>query len=385
MNRRVTALSRAAVLAAALGSLTAAQAADFKVSETLKTLSFGGDVRLRQEMFDKTTQGQVDRSRQRFRVRLATDADLPENLRVRLRFASGTGEQSSTNQSFDNGASQKGIWIDRAYLEWKPRREIRLQAGKQAMPLWVPSTADIVWDGDLNPEGFGQSVEAIMPGNFRLFANALQQAVDEDSGTTADQWEFSGQVGVDALVGDARWKTAAAYHHWTNTRIGSFGQTVAEGNRRITAGPSAGALANKFGVAELTTELTLAVGDTTLTPGGTIIKNLAAMHLQRNGHRHGDMGWQAGARYGKAGAAKTWEAAYYYKWSEVDSTPADFADSDFGDGGTNRQGHVFGASYAPRDWMLLSFRTIATRVINDSEPPGRDHINRYQLDLSVKF
>ena len=135
MSRRVTALGRAAVLAAARGSLTPAAAADFKVAEALKTLSFGGDVRLRQEYFDKTTRGAIDRSRQRFRLRLATEAELPENVKVKLRFASGTGEQTSTNQSLDNASSQKAFWIDRAYLEWKPAKGVRLQGGRQANPL----------------------------------------------------------------------------------------------------------------------------------------------------------------------------------------------------------------------------------------------------------
>lgn len=383
MNRRAAALTAALTLA--LGAFEAAHATDFKVSEALKTLTFGGDVRLRQENFDRTTAGKTDRSRQRFRLRLASEAELPENLKVKLRFASGTGEQTSTNQSLDNGSTQKEFWIDRAYLEWKPAKWVRLQGGRQANPLWTTYTSDILWDEDLNPEGFGQSVEALMPGNLRLFANALQMVADEDSGTTADAWEFSGQVGADALAGETRWKTALAYHHWTNTRNGTMGQSVLTGNRRITAGPSAGALSNNFGVAELTTEALIPVGGTTLTPGGTLIKNLAAQHQQRDGHRHGDAGYQVGARLGKAAAEKTWEAAYYYKWSEVDATPADFADADFGEGGTNRQGHIGWLAYNPREWLQLKFKSFFTRVINDSEPPNRDHINRYQLDLSVKF
>lgn len=383
MNRR-TALT--AALTMALGAFRCADAAEFKVSEALKTLTFGGDVRLRQEYFDKTTAGKIDRSRQRFRLRLAAEAELPENVKLKMRFASGTGEQTSTNQSLDNASSQKAFWIDRAYLEWKPAKWVRLQGGRQANPLWTTHTSDIVWDDDLNPEGFGQSVEAMMPGNFRLFANALQMIGDEDETSTADQWLVSGQVGADLLVGESRWKSAAAYHHFENSRINSLSQVAtAEGNRRITAGPSSGALANNFGVAEFTTEVMFPVWDTTLTPGGTYIKNLAARHQQRDGHRLGDTGYQVGARLGKAAAAKSWEAAYYYKWSEVDSTLADFADSDFGDGGTNRQGHIGSLAYNPREWLQLKFKTFVTRVINDSEPPNRDHINRYQLDLSVKF
>lgn len=383
MNRRAAALT--ATLMLALG-LAPADAADFKVSEALKTLTFGGDVRLRQEYFDKTTRGAVDRSRQRFRLRLATEAELPENVKVKLRFASGTGEQTSTNQSLDNASSQKAFWIDRAYLEWKPAAWVRLQGGRQANPLWTTYTSDVVWDDDLNPEGFGQSLEALLPGNLRLFANALQMVGDEDETSTADQWLLSNQVGADLFLGETRWKSALAYHHFENSRINSLSQVaVSEGNRRITAGPSAGALANNFGVTEFTTELMVPVRDTTLTPGGTYVKNFAARHQQRAGHRLGDTGYQVGARLGKASAAKTWEAAYYYKWVEVDATLADFADADFGDGGVNRQGHIGWVAYNPREWLQVKFKSFITRVINDSEPPTRDHVNRYQLDLSVKF
>ena len=163
-----------------------------------------------------------------------------------------------------------------------------------------------------------------MPGNFRLFANALQMVGDEDETSTADQWLLSNQVGADFLLGEARSKSAVAYHHFENSRINSLSQVaVAEGNRRIAAGPSAGALANNFGVVEFTTELMVPVCGTTLTPGGTYIKNFAAMHQQR--HRL-ETPVTSGARLGKAAAEKTWEAAYYYKWVEVDATLADFAD-----------------------------------------------------------
>lgn len=376
---------RAALLAAAFCAAAPARAAEFKASEALKTLSFSGDARLRQDMADKTTLGQTDRARARFRLRLAVEAELPENLRVKTRFASGTGEQNSNNQSFDNGSGGKQLWIDRAYLEWKPRPGLVLAGGKLANPLWIPVTADVVWDDDLSPEGFGQQVEGSPTEGLKLFANALQMAADEDANTTADQWEFSGQVGADAELGSVRWKSAAAYHHWTNTRNGTLGQTAVEGNRRILAGPSAGALSNDFGVAEVTTELQFPAWKTTLTPGGTFVKNLAARHLQQDGQRLGDTAYQVGARLGKAAAEKTWEAAYYYKWVEVDATPADFNDSDFGDGGTNRQGHVAWVAYNPREWLQLKAKAFSTRVINDSEPPGRDGINRYLLDLAVRF
>lgn len=49
------------------------------------------------------------------------------------------------------------------------------------------------------------------------------------------------------------------------------------------------------------------------------------------------MGYQAGVIVGKASDPQSWEAAYFYKLVETDATVADLADSDFGNGGTNRK------------------------------------------------
>src|SRR3989304_400124 len=87
-----------------------------KFAAWVDRVTFSGDLRLRDDVFWRDPAS--DRHRARFRLRLGADLKI-QDLTVGIRLASGTGEQISTNQSFDDLASQKSIWIDRAYLRWQ--------------------------------------------------------------------------------------------------------------------------------------------------------------------------------------------------------------------------------------------------------------------------
>ena len=155
-----------AVIAALLALLAvpvSAQLDKLKLSDTVQSIKFGGDLRLRNDMSKKRGAGQNDRSRLRYRLRFGPEIELPENLTAIIRLGSGTGEQVSTNQSYDNLSSQKAIWLDQMFLRWKPVLHddavTSVQAGRMQNPLWRVYSSDIVWDDDFNPEGFGESVE----------------------------------------------------------------------------------------------------------------------------------------------------------------------------------------------------------------------------------
>ena len=355
----------------------------------IESLSLKGDLRLRHESIARRSAGRPSRQRQRFRLRLAGEIGLPEYLSVGLRLASGAGEQVSSNQSFDNLGSQKGIFIDRAYLQWKPALAqdgaLRVSAGKIAYPLWRPYSADAVWDADVSPEGFSQSGEWLFPSLGGLFfANALQMRTDEDSGSRADQWLLAQQVGAEwKLPLGTRLRAAAAFHHWINERAGTFGQVALnQGNRR----DGAGALLREFDVLELTGQYSLWLSRIPLRVQGTWIKNTAGKGNFAVGPGGAqDSGFQTGAILGEVKDRRSWELAYFYKRVETDATVADVADSDFGLGGTNRRGHIVWAAYSPRDWMQLKAKFFHTRVIEEGLAPGPEDVNRLQMDFSILF
>ena len=73
------------------------------------------------------------------------------------------------------------------------------------------------------------------------------------------------------------------------------------------------------------------------------------------------------------------------KVAQTDATVADVADSDFGDGGTNRVGHIVWIAYAPRDWMQVKAKAFFTDTLDRTFAPGDKAVNRLQTDLSIKF
>lgn len=376
-----------------------AQLDKLKLSETVQSIKFGGDLRLRDDISAKRGAGQNNRGRLRYRLRFGSEIELPDNLTAFIRLGSGTGEQVSTNQSFDNLSAQKAIWIDLAGLRWKPalhdNATSALNAGRMINPLWRTYSSDVVWDDDYNPEGFAESIEWLFPdAGLSVFANGLQSVTDEDSNSGKNQWVFSQQLGLEkTLPLGSRLRIAGAYHKWSDENRSGFGQTtIQDGNRRLTNG----SLAAKFGVGEVTGQLTSWIGQVPLNFQATFMRNLRQV---RNDHVQGPLGrdgYQAGFIMGAAKAKGSWEAGYFKKYSQIDATVADVADSDFGDGGTNRVGHIAWIAHAPRDWLLLRVKGFVTDALDRSFPTVAGvtptatssldkAINRLQLDLSIKF
>ena len=347
-----------------------------ELSEWIDKISFSGDLRLR---YDSTQKDPApDRHRFRFRLRFGSEIDI-DDLMVGIRFASGTGEQVSTNQSFDNLFGQKSLFIDRAYLLWKGLSWIRFTGGRMPNPFFTIFTTGMVWDDDINPEGFAEAISYKAGDNLDIFINLGQFVLDEDKTDNNDQFLFGQQVGIKTkLPKDIKLNMALAYYDAVNTRGGTFGQNeVQSGNSRVSSTDPT--LLNDYNVLDLTVEFATAIRGLPLNIQGDYIKNLADTTTGE------DIGYNAGFIIGKAGDPHTWEFAYFYKLIETDATLADIADSDFGEGGTNRKGHIIWAAYNPTKALQFKIRYIPTEVENSSLPPKNDDISRLFLDASIKF
>ena len=377
---------------------------DGQKTDLIQEIKLLGDIRLRHESFaNRTAQAgrAPGRDRERLRLRYGAEFTLQDYITAGFAIATGAGEQVSTNQSFDNAGAQKGLWLDKAYVNYAPYLsddgKVYASGGRMANPFWRLYSSDVVWDDDVNPEGFAQGVEWYVPSLGGIyFANAMQMVIDEDSGSRALQWMIGGQLGAEyRLPLKTRLRMAGAYYEWTNSRTSDFGQAAGgsvaqQGNRRL-----ANRTLNDFKVAELTAQYSAWAGQTPVRLQGTVIRNTAAITEEVAGkgiQARNHVGYQTGAIVGEANLRRTWEAACFYKWLETDATPSDFTDSDFGNGGTNRRGHIFWLAYAPNDWSQIKAKFFYVRVLADGLPPGTgaavnpgDDINRFQLDYSIKF
>ena len=377
----------------------------------IQSVKLQGDLRLRHDAINYQTSPAYTqanrnvntaekRARQhsRFRLRIGADIGLPYDVTTSLGLATGKGEQTSTNQSMDGLGTAKSVWIDYVYLKYAPKFSDNASAsfagGKVKNPFWRPASSDLVWDGDLNPEGLSQSVEGfVSPLGITLFANALQWYANESGSTQTSMWMFGQQAGAEVrLPARSRLRVAGTWYRWTAERLRSDSSTVPstknqDGNLR----GSDNILRNDFSVGEVVGELSTWISKVPVRLQGTYINNMAARSdlvvantvTYLPGRQQ--QGYQVGGIIGESKERNSWEVAYFRKWLESEATMADAADSDFGDGGTNRRGDIFWAAYSPLDWMEFRTKFFHTRTLNESLSPYRKDINRLQVDMSVKF
>lgn len=383
------------------GILTKDEAASVqkrKISSVIDRITFSGDMRLRQESFWRS-EGLDDVHRQRFRLRLGADLKL-DTITVGIRLASGTGDQVSTNQSFDNLSSQKPLWIDRAYIRWQGEspRWLTLTGGRMPNPFLTVYSSDAVWDEDLNLEGVAENF-AWKLGGTDLFLNMAQIVLDSDSAgaPNTDQWLFGQQVGMKVKpLAAVQTTVAAAYYNTVNAQNGNFGQVnTQDGNSPdCTPTPPAttctrGTLVNDYNVVNLTAIVSTTVGALPISVMGDYVTNTADTKASSSPTAADtkNNGYQAGVILGKASDPRTWELAYFHKVLGTDATLADLADSDFGSGGTNREGNIVWAAYNPNKALQVKAKWFKTEAEDGKSPPSGngDQIDRLQLDLSVKF
>ena len=295
-----------------------------------ETIRWKGDFRYRYEEIDQ--EGRDDRSRHRIRARAALLAKVEENVEVGLGLASGGDDPVSTNQTLGGGGTTKDLRLDLAYARWNPTEELYLQGGKYSNPWYSPQKNQLVYDGDLRPEGIAMGWNS-----EHLFATVSGSWIESDSNAGDDfGWGVQGGVRFGPL-------TAAVGYLDLPTRGRAaiydgdfFGNTSEDGLYKynyelLTAGAEF-----SFNVLELPLVL-------------------FAEYVQNEDADDLDQGYIAGTRLGQARKRGTWQLRYEYRELEADATLGLWTDSDFAGGGTDGKGHAFTGAYALTDRWTLGF------------------------------
>ncbi|MDE2291928.1 MAG: putative porin, partial [Elusimicrobia bacterium] len=271
-----------------------------------------------------------------------------------LRLASGTGSQTSANQTEQSQFSQKGVWIDLAEMRYKANDMLTVEGGRMNNPFWSSWESSLVWDPDLNPEGYAEEVSLPMG----LFAKAGQFPINESASyANAGPWMFAHQLGVKTEVPGGL-KASFAFEDNVFTNVDRHPMGELQTNYGNTA--ASGLLTSKFNVVHLWGALEGSAMDLPVALRVGYVDNTS----ENTGHARS--GFIGGAEVGKASKAGSWEAAYYYKYLGANATLANQVDDDFGPGGTNLAGHLLWAAYAPRDNVQLKLSFYDTRVIDTS-------------------
>jgi hypothetical protein len=355
----------------------------FALPDSLKwaeKVSFYGDFRYRHEQIDGESTDQRDRHR--IRARLGLRGKIADEWSFDLRLASGSADPISTNQDLGGGFSSKTVWLDSAFLTFKPQsiEGLSVLAGKMANPFYTVGGNQLMWDGDLNPEGMAVKYTAKLNDADTFFANAGGMWVQRDSTSQTDisLWAIQGGL-THAFEDKSKLTGGLGYFKYGNIQDKRAIYDTAKnfGNSTYNDGAHKRYLYD-YELVEAFGEYATRLGDVPVSFYGDYVVNTAS-------GVSGDTGWLVGTTYNKAGDPGTWQVGYEYRELERDAVLGAFTDSDFIGGGTHGKGHKFSFKYA----LAKNVSAGTTYFLNEHDADGGgkrdDKYRRLQLDVELKF
>jgi hypothetical protein len=344
----------------------------------VSSVAVKGDIRLRLEQIDDESKDDT-RTRERIRARLGIEGQVTDRLLAAFQLATGDDDPVSSNQTFSDAFSRKGFGLDLAYLRYTAADDLKLYLYGGKMPKPFVSVADLVWDGDLNPEGVAATVEIPMDG-VGLLVNAGAFWVEEDSASDSDDRHLlTGQAALRLPVGGFTLLLGSGVYAYQNMEGASLLTDEAKGfgnaTRNVgTVDEPELVYANDFTEVEAFTELSGKIKDVPVA--------LHAQYVVNTDADDDDTGYLVGAKLGKASKPGSFELGYNYRSLERNAVVGAFSDSDFIGGGTNGEGHKFSLGYG----LAKNVQLGGTLFVNAKDPDGKDtDYTRWMLDLAAKF
>ncbi|WP_122666138.1 putative porin [Pseudomonas viridiflava] len=351
-----------------------------KVAWATKT-QFKGDVRVRQENIKVEDQASsTDRSRQRLRARLGAYTEINPQVSTGIRIATGgnpggNGDGRSTNVDLDNYFTKKTLWLDLGYVDYAPTavKNLHIIGGKMNQP-WV-NMGDVIWDGDLNPEGLAATYSFPLGGKTELFGSAghytLKDNIDGDGYQFRhDLRLYAGQLGAKFAPTD-------------NLKVTLGGSVYGYDGDSSTAAQNALAVNGNT-----TTEFQLYEGFGQVDISGLGVPlGLYGQYVVNDKSSDGeDTAWLTGVKTKVFGFG----IDYNYRDVQRNAVVGAFTDSDFANGTTGARGHKLKVSYeidknfsvGATYFLADADNTASTRLVRG--PTDRD-VKTLQLDAEAKF
>jgi hypothetical protein len=295
-----------------------------------------------------------------------------DQVKVGLGLISGSDDPRSGTETFENTFSKKNVRIDTAFAEFTPANWFDLIGGKFYNPLYRPD--DLVWDGDITPEGAAAKLRFKLLPKLDLYFNAATYILDEKT-NAKDPYLAAIQPGfIWKITRDIDLQLALAYYYFVNVKenaleFSSGTNTTAEG--KLVFDYNAPVLSGELGFKKpFSLDFVPYFG-------------LFGEYVYNPDPDHDNRGYLAGVRVGHLDMRKfgDWRLEYSYRCLEKDAWPDVFPDSDFYGGSTDVKGMEFILNFAfwKNIWLALDYYN--TRRILAS----KQRENLFQVDLNLKF
>jgi hypothetical protein len=289
-----------------------------------------------------------------------------------------------------------------AYLKWQPTQFFTMYGGRMPNP-WFSS--DLVWDRDLNFEGFALNVKKPVTESWTPFLTVGAFPLQQYDFSQSGKWLAAGQLGLERKeMKGLSAKVALAYYDFKNITgvINPTGTHVTDwtaplylqkGNTYFNIDTSGGvktALASEFRELNLTGNLDIGFWDPVhIVLLGDYVKNLGFdrddVFHRANSLRENITGYQIGLAVGYPAIREfgQWKINLNYKYLGGDAVVDAFTDSDFRLGGTNSRGWILGGDFGLAHNFWISARWLTANDISSGTTPFA--VDVLQVDLNSRF
>lgn len=287
-------------------------------------VKLNADLRLRRQWDNVDDSADPSRVRYRYRARFGVEGQVTDDVSVAIGFASGGVDPRSTNETMDDNFESKGLVMDYAYAKWEANDFATLYGGKMKRKpiLWAPT--DLLWDSDINPEGFAAHLHT-NNGMGKAYANLGHFFLEENKSDSDDQNLTFVQMGQQFKSGDMFGNLAATYYAFDNQEGASYESGVSAGSNSLTDGKATYEYDSYSLAAELGMQLSAG--------------KMAAVfgeYVQANDPSDDETGYAVGIKFGdkKVKSFGQWQVKYIHADLERDAWADIFPDSDRCGGGT---------------------------------------------------
>ncbi|MCX5807006.1 MAG: putative porin [Proteobacteria bacterium] len=366
---------------------------EWETPDWLKNTKFKGDLRLRGEVSDRL-ENNTKGTRERLRYRLRVGAETAITDQVTVGFGLGSGEYASTlagangnarsgNQTLSDSFTRKPVWIDTAYVTYKPAKWFSIMGGKFNNPVWQPS--DFFLCSEVNPEGAAIKLSGTVSPYVDLFFDGAFYLLSERT-TDPDAIMYVAQPGIKLnFTKDTSLRLTAGYYGFDNVaRFTPFTGTTATNTLN-----SKGNYLYEYNAYTFGTELGFK------NPfGSKMIPYFAILggYITNSDPRRDNKAYLAGFNIGYPSIVNfaDWNLEYTFRRYERDSVLDIFPDTSFYGGATNAMGHRIKAAFGLTKNISLGLNYYNTWTVRPVPAAANRNGNQSvenlgQLDFLFKF
>ena len=372
LEGRIAALEVPATAQESLPRQSEAPAVLAQVAAPPSRLDVSGDFRLRYEG-NYGDDDDPDWDRGVLRARLGATYAVNEQLTIGARLATGDPDDpNSSDVTLSNFADDFDVSLDAAYAKLA-LAGATLWGGKFQLPF---TRTDLVWDGDVNPQGVGANYVVPLGGGALKLAG-LYFLVDH-SVAGSDSSMLGAQLGFDLPVTENfRAELAAG---WYDYALPGVAGADAGDLRSNLIGPD-GRYVSDFDLLDV-------IGSLAFHGRESWPLRLTAEYVRNLGARtSGDTGYSIELFAGKTAGKGDWRLGYGYSVAEVDAVLAAFS-HDNTTIATNYRQHALVLNYAITkdvilDATLYHYRPYDAEFSGVNDP--EDWLDRLRLNVLVNF